>query len=158
MMKQSLSGSPAQSPVHRPGAEVPEPSAVPATPFPNPGKIDPPVSQPNMGKDPASSPMSPEKLPFPATPPPAKTPAMPVKTIPAGRNAAEPAVLSADGGLKLEALAWTSAPENRFVIINSQIVREGGMIEGAKVERIEKDHVVLLKDGKLYQLRHRAQR
>lgn len=63
-----------------------------------------------------------------------------------------------EGGLKLEALVWKSAPESRFVIINSQIVREGDMVEGARIERIEKEQVVLRKDGKLWQLRHRVQR
>jgi hypothetical protein len=84
-------------------------------------------------------------------PPPAKLPA-------AGADTSELAPLSADAGLKLEALAWASAPESRFVIINSQIVREGEMIEGVKVERIEKEQVVLRKDGKLWELRHRPQR
>jgi hypothetical protein len=136
------------------------------------GKTDPTPSRPKMGKNSAQAPVdsrmapstlppSPAILPFsPAQPPasaanpPSTGPKLPV----AGSEAGDPAPLSAEAGLKLEALAWALAPESRFAVINSQIVREGDSIGGAKVERIEKEQVVLRMEGKLWQLRHRPQR
>lgn len=90
--------------------------------------------------------------------PPARAASPPVTPPAVEKDVSELPSLSPDAGLKLEALAWVTAPESRFAVINSQIVREGDLIEGAKVERIEKEQVVLRKEGKLWQLRHRPQR
>lgn len=49
--------------------------------------------------------------------------------------------------LTLHAISWSSDPSSRIAVINSQIVREGRRIEGGYVKRIDKDYVVIEKDG-----------
>lgn len=49
--------------------------------------------------------------------------------------------------LKLHAISWSSNPLNRIAVINSQIVKEGRRVEGGLVKRIDKDYVVIEKDG-----------
>jgi hypothetical protein len=49
--------------------------------------------------------------------------------------------------LKLHAISWSSNPLNRIAVINSQIVKEGRRVEGGLVKHIEKDYVVIEKDG-----------
>jgi Type II secretion system protein B len=60
--------------------------------------------------------------------------------------------LPADAGLTLQALVWAPEPERRFTVINNQIVREGGSVDGMTVMRIEETQVVLRKDGVLWTL------
>jgi len=49
--------------------------------------------------------------------------------------------------LTLHAISWSSNSLNRIAVINSQIVKEGRRVEGGLVKRIEKDYVVIEKDG-----------
>lgn len=49
--------------------------------------------------------------------------------------------------LTLHAISWSSDPSSRIAVINSQIVREGRRVEGGYVKRIDKDYVVIEKDG-----------
>jgi hypothetical protein len=49
--------------------------------------------------------------------------------------------------LTLHAISWSSNPLNRIAVINSQIVKEGRRVEGGLVKRIDKDYVVIEKDG-----------
>jgi hypothetical protein len=52
-----------------------------------------------------------------------------------------------ESGLKLQAIAWSENPEHRMAVINNNIVREGGSVEGAAVTHIGEDMVVFKKGG-----------
>lgn len=52
-----------------------------------------------------------------------------------------------ESGLKLQAIAWSENPELRMAVINNNIVREGGSVEGAAVTHIGEDMVVFKKEG-----------
>jgi len=47
--------------------------------------------------------------------------------------------------LEIQAIAWSSNPEKRMAVINSQIVHEGGVVEKATVKHIGKNEVVIMK-------------
>ncbi len=49
--------------------------------------------------------------------------------------------------LTLHGISWSSEPSKRMAVINSTIAREGRMIEGTRIIRIDKKHVVVEKDG-----------
>lgn len=48
-------------------------------------------------------------------------------------------------GLELQAVSWSPDPKNRIAVINGSIVREGGLIEGYAVVRIEEDEILVRK-------------
>jgi hypothetical protein len=151
-MRQAIISRSKQSLENRDKGALPERADIPdATVVQHPGKSDQPPSQRGPMENSAPNPIAPAMAPARAASPPAIPPTV-------EKDASELPPLPADVGLKLEALAWAPVPESRFVVINSQIVREGDTIEGAKVARIEKEQAVIRKDGKLWQLRHRPQR
>jgi hypothetical protein len=45
--------------------------------------------------------------------------------------------------LRLEGIMWSDAPENRFAVINGEIVRQGGTVQDIRVTRIAEDHVLV---------------
>lgn len=51
------------------------------------------------------------------------------------------------GWLKLHAISWSDDPERRIAVINAKLVKEGRRIEGALISRIERDYVVIEKNG-----------
>ena len=55
--------------------------------------------------------------------------------------------------LKLQAITWLSNPEKRFTVINGSIVRLGGMVDGFRLVRIEKDQVTVEKDNQKWLLK-----
>ncbi|MFC1828248.1 general secretion pathway protein GspB [Thermodesulfobacteriota bacterium] len=61
--------------------------------------------------------------------------------------AAIPVKSEDDSGLKLQAIAWSEDPQHRMAVINSNIVREGGSVEGSAVTHIGEDMVVFKKEG-----------
>ena len=59
-----------------------------------------------------------------------------------------PPANTVDGSwLKLHAISWSGNPANRIAVINSQVVKEGRRVDGGLVKRIDKDYVVIEKDG-----------
>lgn len=50
------------------------------------------------------------------------------------------------GTLQLQAISWAKKPENRMAVINNQICREGGKVDGFKIKRINPE-AVLVDDG-----------
>jgi hypothetical protein len=48
-----------------------------------------------------------------------------------------------DSKLKLQAIAWSDDATRRMAVINNQIVREGGMVDGFSVIKIRKDDVIV---------------
>ena len=48
-----------------------------------------------------------------------------------------------DSKLKLQAIAWSNDATRRMAVINDQIVREGGMVDGFSVTHIRRDDVIV---------------
>ena len=59
----------------------------------------------------------------------------------------EPAKRTTVGWLTLQGISWSSEPSKRMAVINSIIAREGKMVEGCRVVRIDKKYVVIEKNG-----------
>jgi hypothetical protein len=57
-----------------------------------------------------------------------------------------------DSKLKLQALAWFSEASKRMVVINSQIVREGGSVDGYQVTQIRRQEVIVSDGRKSWRL------
>lgn len=79
----------------------------------------------------------PETEPEAAEPPPpaegARAAAAPEPSAPAGRL---------DGGrFRLEAIVWSNNAESRFAVINGNILREGGTVDGVTITAIERNSV-----------------
>jgi len=56
-----------------------------------------------------------------------------------------------DSKLKLQMILMS--PERKFAVLNNKTVKEGEMIAGAKIISIEKEHVVVKRKGKVFDLR-----
>ena len=54
---------------------------------------------------------------------------------------------------KLDLQMILISPSRKFAVLNNKTVTEGGMVSGAKVISIEKEHVVLKRKGKIFDLR-----
>jgi hypothetical protein len=52
-----------------------------------------------------------------------------------------------ESGLYLQAIAWSSDPGSRIVVINGQVLREGGSVERVLVTHIGKNEVIFKKQG-----------
>ena len=59
-----------------------------------------------------------------------------------------------NAGLILQALVWSEQPEDRFVVVNDSILREGGIINGSVVSRIEPDYVTVRTGGITWRLKY----
>ena len=57
-----------------------------------------------------------------------------------------------NAGLSLMALAWSSEPEARFVVINGKILQEGADVGESTVVRIEEEYVVMRTGGVTWKL------
>ncbi len=65
----------------------------------------------------------------------------------------KPTKLTESGWLTLQGISWSSEPLKRMAVINSIIAREGKIIEGGRVSRIDKKYVVIEKNGEELMLR-----
>ena len=63
-----------------------------------------------------------------------------------------PLLPAGEGELKLMAIAWSDEPTNRMAVINGGIIREGGSIGGAHIEKINEDDVIVRKGNRVYRL------
>ncbi|RUA00649.1 MAG: hypothetical protein DSY89_06185, partial [Deltaproteobacteria bacterium] len=61
----------------------------------------------------------------------------------------------ADKKMKLQALAWSSQPRKRMVVIDGQVIREGDDVNGYAVAKIRKKDIILQKSGQYYKLAFR---
>lgn len=50
-----------------------------------------------------------------------------------------------DPSISLQAIAWAQNPQDRIVVINGQILREGESVEGIVIEGIQEDRVIVRK-------------
>ena len=55
--------------------------------------------------------------------------------------------------MAIQALVWSTSPEERMVVVNGNILKEGGSIENATVLRIGEDYIVVRKDGARWKLK-----
>ena len=128
------------------------------------------------GADAASVPVA-KPLPPPEAPPAATAPAQtdvrkasrtmvdvgtdtrrktgkPTPSAPSGGNHEDLPVKTPDeAGLAIQALVWSAAPEDRLVVVNGNILKEGGSIEGASVAFIGEDYIIVRKDGARWKLK-----
>jgi hypothetical protein len=56
----------------------------------------------------------------------------------------------------VQAIAWSRDPGARIAVINGQVLREGGSIEGATVTRIGMDEIDIKEGSKSWKLRCKA--
>lgn len=63
-----------------------------------------------------------------------------------------PEKLADSGWLTLHAISWSENPDKRIAVINDSVVRVGRRVSGGLVRQIEKDYVVVEKDGEKYLL------
>jgi len=59
-------------------------------------------------------------------------------------------------GLKIQAISWNDVPEQSLAVINNQVMREGGHIEGYQISRINHDDIILERGDKSYRLNFRS--
>jgi hypothetical protein len=52
-----------------------------------------------------------------------------------------------DGRLKVQAIVWAPDPQERMAVVNSQVIREGSVIEGFSIVSIGEDAVYVREDG-----------
>jgi type II secretory pathway component PulC len=64
---------------------------------------------------------------------------------PSGSSATPPA-------MKLSGIVWSSEPSERLAVINSQVVKEGAIIEGVKVVEIGPTKVRLMHNGTPFEI------
>jgi hypothetical protein len=57
-----------------------------------------------------------------------------------------------DAKFKLEAIVWSESPASRFAVINGQIIRAGGSMEGISITAIARDHVGVRSSGREWKL------
>jgi len=57
-----------------------------------------------------------------------------------------------DTQLKLQAIAWSDNPTKRIAVINGRIIREGDMIDGVVVTRIDENEVILREGNDAWKL------
>lgn len=55
--------------------------------------------------------------------------------------------------LALQAIAWSKDPQDRLAVINGQLVREGGTIDGCAVSQIDADEVTVQNGTKSWKLK-----
>jgi hypothetical protein len=76
-----------------------------------------------------------------------------LKPPPSAPRAASPQELE----LKIDMLVWAAEPEQRMVYVNGQKYTEGQTLEnGAVLERIEQDAIVMIQEGQRLRLRSEA--
>jgi len=80
---------------------------------------------------------------------------------PAGNTVAEeartslPAMIAVredDRRLKLQAIAWSAIPEKRIAVINDRVLREGSVVDGILVLRIDDSRVVVRENGLTWEI------
>jgi hypothetical protein len=73
-----------------------------------------------------------------------KPPATAVPETHVSKDASSPPIVH-DPSISLQAIAWAEDPQDRIVVINGQILREGESLEGVIIEGIKEDRVIVRK-------------
>ncbi|WP_373498824.1 general secretion pathway protein GspB, partial [Desulfococcus sp.] len=72
---------------------------------------------------------------------------------PAGGHKDIPVKSQDEAGLTIQALVWSTAPEDRLVVVNGNILKEGGVIGGASVTFIGEDYIIMSQGGSRWKLK-----
>jgi hypothetical protein len=59
---------------------------------------------------------------------------------------------SSSNRFNIQAIAWDETPEDRLVVINNSILREGGLIDGVTVSQIGKNEILINDDGQQWKI------
>lgn len=149
---ESITAAPTQSTGMAPNA----PATMPPLPKKTPAKPTVPAAQ--------SRPLAPEPRPAEALPAAAPAQTGVRKTArtmvdgatntlrTTGKHEDLPIKTPNEAGLSIQALVWSAAPEDRLVVVNGSILKEGGAIEGASVTFIGEDYIIVKKDGARWKL------
>jgi len=140
---------------------VPTPRSVPATTLESsPRDTSSETTPPSVISPATEEEASPENAapvvisPYPVEPGEFESPAAAVKETPVVATTETFATPPTDNaGLSLMALVWSPQKGSRFVVINGDIVREGGSIEDSTVVRIEEDYAVVRTGGITWKLK-----
>ena len=95
---------------------------------------------------------SPDASSLPASEPPVHEEALKEDVLADAEPREIPLLPAGEGELKLMAIAWSDEPTNRMAVINGEIIREGGSIGGAHIEKINEDDIIVRKDNRIYRL------
>ncbi len=138
----AVKSDPPAKPTPKARAPVPPPvnARKPAPPLPTPPDIKP---EPQITPEPVSRP-DPVRTARPPTPKPIPVPPQPRETA--------VRVSGADLNMQIQALVWSETPQDRFAVINGQIVREGSSFEGKSIAQIGWDFIEIRAGSKLYRL------
>lgn len=122
------------------------PAPVPPRQLTRPTAPSPPVRTPSASVQPPA--------PAPAPPRPAATARSPERPGPSAAGHREIPVKSQDeAGLTIQALVWSTAPEERLVVVNGTILKEGGIIDGMSVASIGEDHIIVNQGGSRWKVK-----
>ena len=136
---ESVSKTPPPMSSRRPVASTPKRSPVPDR-TPAEAKQQPaPLPVVQTPRKPAT------RRPSPESRPPKE------KSSPASEAKPSPPNL-ADSSYTLQAIAWSKNPNERLVVINGLVLREGDGIEGITVTQIGTNEVIVQKESKLWKL------
>lgn len=106
------------------------------------------LTRPTTPSPPVRTPSASVQPPAPAPPRPTETARSPQRPAPSTGGHREIPVKSQDeAGLTIQALVWSTAPEERLVVVNGTILKEGGIIDGMSVASIGEDHIIVNQGG-----------
>lgn len=112
------------------------------------------LARPTVPPPPVRTPSASLQPPAPAPPRPAATARSPQRPAPSAAGHREIPVKSQDeSGLTIQALVWSTAPEERLVVVNGTILKEGGIIDGMSVASIGEDHIIVNQGGSRWKVK-----
>ncbi len=111
---------------------------------PSAGMVTPPKAEDQISEP------APVKIPQPSSPAITPTKAPASKVAVEAQKSSIP--LLSDPEMKLQAITWSKNPQKRIAVINNQILRQGEMVMGYRLDAINQDDVVLSDGGKKWQL------
>lgn len=129
-------------------APRPAPPAVPTPrPAPSPKIVDQPAKPvpPVASVRPRTAPAKPAPAPAPSEPPAATRTADPYADVPVGTVETL--------GLQVQALVWSEDEASRLAVINGNIVKTGGTVDGNVLQFIGEDFVIIQKGPRNWKLK-----
>lgn len=140
-------------------ARIVEPLPAPALPMETPAvdnesipaALKPPVSRLPRNRKVAVAPTPVTEAPAPKTGAPVRTATAGKVEETASRSEPNPSEILTEG-FELQAISWSERTEDRIAVINGTIVREGAILDGYRVARIEPEEVIVSKADRRWRL------
>jgi hypothetical protein len=127
---------------------------VPAISKPEPARAAPPKPAAEASRPVAAGPTARETPPaIPGESPAPSEPAAVAQAAPAASAGPETAEPLDTSRVRLEAIVWSSEPGSRFAVINGNILRQGGTVDGMTVTAIERNSVKLRSGNRAGEIR-----